>query len=103
MVMRVDETGNDQALGCVDRLVHAPIMELGQFVVAFDRFRETAADRRDHAIDDQDIGPRRLVDVAVMIVNTAVLDHHDTLGNLVRRHWRSGCGFGDAGAGSAVN
>jgi len=88
--MRVDEAGDDQLVGGVDSFVNAPIAKFGQLFVAFDRLGETGADRRDYTIDDQDVAHQRLVDVAVVIVNPAILDNCDALCNFGRWHRPSG-------------
>ena len=56
MVVRVDQAGHHQPPGCIDHLVLA---------VA----REVRSDRDDIAALDQDVGNRRVVDVALMVVD----------------------------------
>ena len=61
MIVRIDQAGHDQPSRRVDHLVLAVGCQI-------------AADRDDFAVFDQDVGDRRLMDVAVMVVDLAAAD-----------------------------
>ena len=63
MVVRIDEARHDQSTGRVDDFVHAVGRKIG-------------ADRNDLVVFDQDIGDRRLMDVALMVIDLAAADQH---------------------------
>ena len=71
VVMRIDQAGHHQPAGCVDRFVHALAGEIG-------------TDRGDRVAFDQDIGERRLMDVAFMVIDLAAADQR-----CFRRHAQS--------------
>jgi hypothetical protein len=68
MIVRIDEPGHDQPSGCIDDFVHAVGGKIG-------------ADRMYFVIFDQDVGERRLMDVALVVVNLAASDQRS-----LRRH-----------------
>jgi len=56
MVVGIDETGQHESPGCVDHLMLAAGRDVG-------------ADRRDPAVLDADIGDRRVMHIAVVVVD----------------------------------
>src|SRR5262249_38860467 len=68
MIVRIDEPGHDQPSGCIDDFVRAVGKKIG-------------ADRMYLVVFDQDVGDRRLMDVALVVVNLAASDQRS-----LRRH-----------------
>src|SRR5262249_49735120 len=58
MIMRIDESGHDQSSRGIDDFVHVVGCKIG-------------ADRKDLVVFDQNIGDRRLMDIAFMVVDLA--------------------------------
>src|SRR5919198_426869 len=71
MVMRIDEPGHGQPSGCIDDFLHALAGKIG-------------ADRNYLVVFDENICDRRLMDVAVMVVNLSASDQRS-----FRRHLSS--------------
>jgi hypothetical protein len=61
MVVRVDESGHDQASGRIDDLVHAVEGKI-------------ATDRKYPVVLDQDVGDRRLMDITLVVVHLTAAD-----------------------------
>ena len=66
--MRIDEPGHDQAPGCINDFVHDVGCKIG-------------ANRKYFVVFDQNIGDRRLMDIALMVINLAASDQRS-----FRRH-----------------
>jgi hypothetical protein len=69
MIVRIDEPGHDQPSGCIDDFMRAVGGKIG-------------ADRKDLVVFDQDVGERRLMDVALVVVDLAAPDQRS-----LRRHY----------------
>jgi hypothetical protein len=68
MIVRIDKPGHDQPSGCIDDLVHDVGCKIG-------------TNRKYFVVFDQDISDRRLMDIALMVVDLAASDQRS-----FRRH-----------------
>src|SRR5262249_27411897 len=71
MIVRIDEPGHDQPSGCIDDFVHGVGGKSG-------------TDRKYLVVFDQDVGERRLMDIALVVVDLAASDQRS-----FRRHLSS--------------
>ena len=78
--MRIDEAWHHELVRCVDGLLDLARTKLGNRLAPRDRVGDSGAHRSDLTVDNQDVGDRRLVDIAVMVIDAAALDQHDAVG-----------------------
>ena len=86
MIVRIDEAGNDQLFSGVDRLGDRARAELGHRLLRRNGFGEPGPDGSNRAVDDQDVRDRRLIDIALVIVNAPALDQQSSLSNRICGH-----------------
>ena len=84
--MSVDEAWHHKLVSRVDHLVDLASAKLGDYLFSLDGNSDVGPHRRDRAVDDQQIGNRGQVDVAVLIVDTAV-SNEDHAGRICGGHW----------------
>src|SRR5262249_4409260 len=80
VVVRVDEPRHQKLVGRVDRLIDGARSELGDALAALDRCGDSRTRGSDDAVDDQEIGDRRQMHIAVVVVDPTVLDEDDAAG-----------------------
>ncbi len=77
VVMGVDEARHHQLLARLDHVIDLARAELGDGFPSLDVTVDPGANGRDHAIDDEDIGDGRQIDIAGMIVDPTIADEND--------------------------
>src|SRR5260370_662024 len=80
VVMRVDKTRQQQLLGRVDRLIDRTRSELGDDLSSLGGAADAAPNGRNRAVNDENIGDWGQVDIAGMVINTAIADENDAAG-----------------------